>query len=89
MLFFGFDAALYAPGWFLTSDIRDGHILARNLIVGQRNWSRLGCFLLLAMAIVIPSAEWGCIALVALVLWLLAKSGIHQREEYGLGAFTS
>ena len=30
-LFFGFGAALYALGWFLMPDVRDGHILAEDL----------------------------------------------------------
>ena len=38
------------------------------------------------VAIVIPGAGWGCIALAALALWLLAKSGIRQQEGYGFGA---
>lgn len=85
-LFFGFGAALYAFGWFLMPDVRDGHILAEDLIAGQWDWNCLGCFLFLAVAIVIPGAGWGCIALAALALWLLAKSGIRQQEGYGFGA---
>ena len=85
-LFFGFGAALYALGWFLMPDVRDGHILAEDLIAGQWDWNCLGCFLFLAVAIVIPGAGWGCIALAALALWLLAKSGIRQQEGYGFGA---
>ena len=38
------------------------------------------------VAIVIPGAGWVCIALAALALWLLAKSGIRQQEGYGFGA---
>ena len=53
-LFFGFGAALYALGWFLMPDVRDGHILAEDLIAGQWDWNCLGCFLFLAVAIVIP-----------------------------------
>ena len=45
-LFFGFGAALYALGWFLMPDVRDGHILAEDLIAGQWDWNCLGCFLL-------------------------------------------
>ncbi|WP_174769148.1 PspC domain-containing protein [Bifidobacterium longum] len=85
-LFFGFGAALYALGWFLMPDVRDGHILAEDLIAGQWDWNCLGCFLFLAVAIVIPGAGWVCIALAALALWLLAKSGIRQQEGYGFGA---
>lgn len=85
-LFFGFGAALYALGWFLMPDVRDGHILAEDLIAGQWDWNCLGCFLFLAVAIVIPGAGWGCIALAALALWLLAKSGIRQQEGCGFGA---
>lgn len=85
-LFFGFGAALYAFGWFLMPDVRDGHILAEDLIAGQWDWNCLGCFLFLAVAIVIPGAGWGCIALAALALWLLAKSGIRQQEGDGFGA---
>lgn len=85
-LFFGFGAALYALGWFLMPDVRDGHILAEDLVAGQWDWNCLGCFLFLAVAIVIPGAGWGCIALAALALWLLAKSGIRQQEGYGFGA---
>ena len=85
-LFLGFGAALYALGWFLMPDVRDGHILAEDLIAGQWDWNCLGCFLFLAVAIVIPGAGWGCIALAALALWLLAKSGIRQQEGYGFGA---
>lgn len=85
-LFFGFGAALYALGWFLMPDVRDGHILAEDLIAGQWDWNCLGCFLFLAVAIVISGAGWGCIALAALALWLLAKSGIRQQEGYGFGA---
>lgn len=85
-LFFGFGAALYALGWFLMPDVRDGHILAEDLIAGQWDWNCLGCFLFLAVAIVIPGAGWVCIALAALVLWLLAKSGIRQQEGYGFRA---
>lgn len=81
-LFFGFGAALYALGWFLMPDVRDGHILAEDLIAGQWDWNCLGCFLFLAVAIVIPGAGWVCIALAALALWLLAKSGIRQQEGY-------
>ena len=55
-LFFGFGAALYALGWFLMPDVRDGHILAEDLIAGQWDWNCLGCFLFLAVAIVIPGA---------------------------------
>lgn len=58
-LFFGFGAALYALGWFLMPDVRDGHILAEDLIAGQWDWNCLGCFLFLAVAIVIPGAGWG------------------------------
>ena len=47
-LFFGFGAALYALGWFLMPDVRDGHILAEDLIAGQWDWNCLGCFLFLA-----------------------------------------
>lgn len=85
-LFFGFGAALYALGWFLMPDVRDGHILAEDLIAGQWDWNCLGCFLFLAVAIVIPGAGWVCIALAALALWLLAKSGIRQQEGYGFRA---
>lgn len=85
-LFFGFGAALYALGWFLMPDVRDGHILAEDLIAGQWDWNCLGCFLFLAVAIVIPGAGWVCIALAALALWLLAKSGIRPQEGYGFGA---
>lgn len=85
-LFFGFGAALYALGWFLIPDVRDGHILAEDLIAGQWDWNCLGCFLFLAVAIVIPGAGWVCIALAALALWLLAKSGIRQQEGYGFRA---
>ena len=85
-LFFGFGAALYALGWFLMPDVRDGHILAEDLIAGQWDWNCLGCFLFLAVAIVIPGAGGVCIALAALALWLLAKSGIRQQEGYGFGA---
>lgn len=85
-LFFGFGAALYALGWFLMPDVRDGHILAEDLIAGQWDWNCLGCFLFLAVTIVIPGAGWVCIALAALALWLLAKSGIRQQEGYGFRA---
>lgn len=81
-----FGAALYALGWFLMPDVRDGHILAEDLIAGQWDWNCLGCFLFLAVAIVIPGAGWVCIALAALALWLLAKSGIRQQEGYGFRA---
>ena len=54
--------------------------------LGQWDWNCLGCFLFLAVAIVIPGAGWVCIALAALALWLLAKSGIRQQEGYGFGA---
>jgi phage shock protein PspC (stress-responsive transcriptional regulator) len=82
-LFFGFGAALYALGWFLMPDVRDGHILAEDLIAGHWDWNCLGCFLFMAVAIVIPGAGWVCIVLAALALWLLAKSGIRQQEGYG------
>lgn len=84
-LFFGFGAALYAMGWFLLPDVRNGHILAENLIEGQWDWSCLGCLLFIAVAVVIPGAGWVCIALAALVLWLIAQSGVRQREGYGFG----
>ncbi len=58
-LFFGFGAALYALGWFLMPDVRDGHILSEDLIAGQWDWNCLGCFLFLAVAIVIPGAGVG------------------------------
>ena len=83
--FFGFGAALYAIGWFLMPDVRDGRILGEDLIAGQWNWNCLGCFLFMAVAVLIPGAGWACIALAALVLWLLAQSGIRQQEGYGFG----
>lgn len=85
-LFFGFGAALYALGWFLLPDVRGGHILGEDLIAGQWNWNCLGCFLFMAVAVLIPGAGWVCIALAAITLWVLAKSGIRQQEGYGFGA---
>lgn len=84
-LFFGFGAALYAMGWFLLPDVRNGHILAEDLIAGQWDWNCLGCLLFIAVAVVIPGAGWVCIALAALVLWWIAQSGVRQREGYGFG----
>ncbi|MBW3089582.1 PspC domain-containing protein [Bifidobacterium miconisargentati] len=84
-LFFGFGAALYALGWFLLPDVRGGHILGEDLIAGQWNWNCLGCFLFMAVAVLIPGAGWACIALAAVTLWALAKSGIRQQEGYGFG----
>ena len=57
-LFFGFGAALYALGWFLMPDVRDGHILAEDLIAGQWDWNCLGCFLFLAVAM--ADSSGGC-----------------------------
>ena len=79
-LFFGFGAALYAMGWFLIPDVRSGQILAEDLIEGQWDWNCLGCFLFMAVAVLIPGAGWVCIALAALVLWLIAQSGVRQQE---------
>ena len=84
-LFFGFGAALYAMGWFLIPDVRSGQILAEDLIEGQWDWNCLGCFLFMAVAVLIPGAGWVCIALAALVLWLIAQSGVRQQEGYGFG----
>ena len=61
-------------------DVRDGHILAEDLIAGQWDWNCLGCFLFLAVAIVIPGAGWGCIALAALALWLWPKAAFASRK---------
>ncbi|WP_240541166.1 PspC domain-containing protein [Bifidobacterium colobi] len=85
-LFFGFGAALYAFGWFLMPDARDGRILAEELIAGQWDWNCLGCFVFLAVAILIPGAGWVSIVAAAITLWWLMKSGIRQREGYGFGA---
>ncbi|WP_240950938.1 PspC domain-containing protein [Bifidobacterium olomucense] len=85
-LCFGFGAALYALGWFLLPDVRGGHILGEDLVAGQWNWNCLGCFLFMAVAVVIPGAGWVCIVLAAVTLWALAKSGIRQQEGYGFGA---
>ena len=68
-LFFGFGAALYAMGWFLIPDVRSGQILAEDLIEGEWDWNCLGCFLFMAVAVLIPGAGWVCIALAALVLF--------------------
>lgn len=85
VLFFGFGAALYAIGWFLMPDCRTGRILAEELIGGEWDWSCLGCLLFLVLAIMIPGAGWLAIALAALTLWIIAKSGIRQSEGYGFG----
>ncbi|PJM77925.1 PspC family transcriptional regulator [Bifidobacterium felsineum] len=85
-LFFGFGAALYAFGWFLMPDVRDGRILAEELIAGRWDWNCLGCFVFLAVALLIPGAGWVSIVVAAIALWWLAKSGIRQREGYGFGA---
>ncbi|KAB7789259.1 PspC domain-containing protein [Bifidobacterium cebidarum] len=85
-LFFGFGAALYAFGWFFMPDVRDGRILAEELIAGRWDWNCLGCFVFIAVAILIPGAGWVSIVVAALALWWLAKSGIRQREGYGFGA---
>lgn len=81
-LFFGFGAALYAMGWFLIPDVRSGQILAEDLIEGQWDWNCLGCFLFMAVAVLIPGAGWVCIALAALVLWLIAQSGVRQQIRF-------
>lgn len=84
-LFFGFGAALYAFGWFLMPDARDGRILGEELFAGRWDWNCLGCFVFFAVALLIPGAGWVCIVLALLALWWLAKSGIRQREGYGFG----
>lgn len=84
-LVFGFGAALYAFGWFLLPDVRNGRILGEDLVNGRWNWNCLGCFLFMAVALVIPGAGWVCIGLAAVVLWALVTSGIRQREGYGFG----
>ncbi|OZG63164.1 phage shock protein C [Bifidobacterium lemurum] len=81
VLLFGFGAALYAIGWMLMPDDRDGRILAEELIAGRWDWSCAGAFACLALAICIPGAGWLAIALA--VLWILAQGGIRQQEGYG------
>ncbi|WP_237746066.1 PspC domain-containing protein [Bifidobacterium saguini] len=85
-LFFGFGAALYAFGWFFMPDVRDGRILAEELIAGRWDWNCLGCFVFLAVALLIPGAGWASIVVAAIALWWLMKIGIRQREGYGFGA---
>lgn len=83
VLLFGFGAALYAIGWMLMPDGRDGRILAEELIAGHWDWSCVGAFACLALAILIPGAGWLAIALALLTLWILAQGGIRQQEGYG------
>ncbi|OZG68042.1 phage shock protein C, PspC [Bifidobacterium eulemuris] len=83
VLLFGFGAALYAIGWMLMPDDRDGRILAEELIAGRWDWSCAGAFACLALAICIPGAGWLAIALAVLALWILAQGGIRQQEGYG------
>ncbi len=83
-LLFGFGAALYAIGWALMPDERDGRILLEELFAGRWDWSCAGVGILLALAVFIPRLGWGALALSALVLWIIAQGGVRQQCGYAV-----
>ena len=64
-LFFGCGAAFYGMAWFLLPDETDDRILCEELIAGHWDWSCIGVFVCMAIAICLPGAGWVAFAVAA------------------------
>lgn len=80
---FGFGPALYALGWMLMPDARDGRILAEELIAGRWDWLCLVPFALFAVAVCLPGPGWLAIVAALVVLWALAQGALRRLQGYG------
>ena len=81
---FGFGAALYALGWMLLPDARDGRILAEELILGRWDWLCLVPFALFAVAVCLPGPGWLAIMCAMVALWALAQGALRRLQGYGV-----
>lgn len=87
-LFFGCGAAFYGMAWFLLPDETDDRILCEELIAGHWDWSCIGVFVCMAIAICLPGAGWVAFAVAALILWLIVNRQTYapawqQQAQYG------
>ncbi|MFT8704784.1 PspC domain-containing protein [Bifidobacterium aquikefiricola] len=93
VLCFGLGAALYGLLWFVLPDHRSNVILLEALIEGRWDWSCLGVFLCIIVAIAFPGAGLFVITLATLAVFLLMlwskNTREHTREHNGYASHAS
>lgn len=88
VLCFGFGAALYGLFWFLIPDPRTNTILLEELIEGRWDWSCVGVFLCLGLALIFPGAGFFVFGLACLAIFMLMTWSRNRADSTNTGSPT-
>ncbi|MCI2149469.1 PspC domain-containing protein [Bifidobacterium crudilactis] len=88
VLCFGFGAALYGLFWFLIPDPRTNTILLEELIEGRWDWSCVGVFLCLGLALIFPGAGFFVFGLACLAIFMLMTWSRNRADSTNTGGPT-